>query len=356
MGASSDKFVGGGKMATMTQNKEFRIFVTHLGVVLLVFFALSFDSARTQQAQGGCAPAKSTPAPSYDSPFGRQGPVEAESSEWRIQLAKTEPSAECGTRFLFQISEKGYGTISHFGLCDIWTKQVDEVEYVDKTRALILGRAAQNSVQATVVDLPAGKVVDHFACFRPTLSPGHRFLAFIMDFPPHPGAAEISYEYIVDDLTSSADFNRVNLKPGVGYNAGWPVYPPGGTNAVGENVRPEGTPYHSISSDGLFWLDNDTLAFSDFFQGRNLLVVANLSRGVRNPDVHTVALDPSQLVDLDQCKKSTAPSDFEVWSKEPAELIKVAQIDLVPGKPGMVCLQFVPSACLRQTDLTLKLR
>ena len=108
-------------MATMTQNKEFRIFVTHLGVVLLVFFALSFDSARTQQAQGGCAPAKSTPAPSYDSPFGRQGPVEAESSEWRIQLAKTEPSAECGTRFLFQISEKGYGTISHFGLCDIWT-------------------------------------------------------------------------------------------------------------------------------------------------------------------------------------------------------------------------------------------
>jgi hypothetical protein len=342
-------------MVKMTRDKRLRILATHLGVVSLLFCVLSIGRARALQSQGDCAPAKPTPAPSYDSFFGRQDPIEAESPEWRISLAKTEPSPECGDRFLFQVREKGSGAITQFEICDVWTKQIDEVDVVNKTRALILGRAGPDFVRATVVDLPAGKVVDRFPSFRPTLSPRHRFLAFIMDFPPHPGAVEISDEYIVYDLTRSADFNRVNLEPGVGYNAGWPVYPPGGTNAVGENVLPAGSPHHERSSRGLFWLDDDTLAFSDFFQGQDLLVVANFSSGVRDAKVRTLALDPAQLVDLDQCQKSTAPSDFEVWSKEPVGLIKVAQMDLVPGKPGMACLHFVLSPCLRQADLMVKL-
>ena len=227
---------------------------------------------------------------------------------------------------------------------------------VNRSTALVFGHTAgAGLVQATVVQLPAGRVMDQFACFCPVLSPQNRFLAFIKSFPPHPGPAVITWEYIVYDLSESPDYNRPRLKPGVQYDAGWPVYPVGATNAVGENVLPEGSPYHSWTSGGLFWLDEHMLAFTDFFQGQNLLVVADLTRGVRDAKVRTLALDPAQLVDLDQCKKSTAPSDFDVWSKEPAGLIKVAQIIPVPGRSGVACLHFVPSPCLRQTSLMVTL-
>jgi hypothetical protein len=229
------------------------------------------------------------------------------------------------------------------------------VVLVKPSKALVLGRAGHSFWLANVVELPSGKIVDHFTPFRPVVSPGNRFLAYLKDFPPRPGPVTISHEYIVYDLSRSADDNRPRFKPGITYDAGWPVYPPGAKNARGENVLPEGSPTHSLTSASLFWLDNDTLAFTDYFQGQNLLVVVNLRRGVSDASVRTLSLDPDQLVDLDQCKKSTAPSDFEVWSKEPAGLISVEQINRVSGKPGMACLYFVPSPCLRQSHLMVKL-
>ena len=344
----------------MTKTRRDQHIVAALTLVGLAASSMGtpgLGAAGPPQIEGGCPEAKTLPAPSYDSFFGRQPPVETESPTWRVTLKSTDASPRYGVRFLFQVTDKRTGALSKFALCDPWTRQVDEIDVVDDARALVLGRAAgAGLVQATVVELPAGKVVDHFACFRPVLSPRHRFLAFIKDFPPHPGPAVIGWEYIVYDLSESRDYNRPHIKPGVTYDAGWPVYPRGATNAVGENVLPEGSPYHSWTSGGLFWLDEHTLTFTDFFQGRNLLVVADLSRGVRDPKVRALPLDSDRLVDLDQCKKSTAPSDFEVWSKEPAGLIQVTQIVPVPGKPGMACLHFVPSPCLKQTNLMVKLR
>jgi hypothetical protein len=303
-----------------------------------------------------CPPTKPFPTPSYEAFFGRQGPVKAESPEWRVELTKSEGAAKCPSQvaLLFQARNKQTGATSQFKICNE-TAQVDEVNFINSTRALVLGRVGSSFPVASVVELPSGKVEDHFWCFLPMLSPHHRFLAFVKEFPPRPGPAVISDEYVVYDLTRTAEYNRPHFKPGVSYSPGWPVYPPGATNALGENVLPQGSPAHSRTSRYLFWLDDSKLSFTDFFQGQNLLIVANLSRGVRDVNVRTLALDPAQLVDLDQCKKSTAPSDFEVWSKEPAGLIRVAEIDPVPGKPGMACLHFVPSPCLRQTDLMVKL-
>ncbi len=49
-------------------------------------------------------------------------------------------------------------------------------------------------------------------CFMPALSPGHRFLAFLKDFPGYPGPVQITAEYIVYDLTRSAEYNRPHFK------------------------------------------------------------------------------------------------------------------------------------------------
>jgi hypothetical protein len=286
---------------------------------------------------------------------GPQGPIKAESPEWRIDLAKTEPSRECGYRFLFQLRNKHSGTLSQFAICDIRTRQIDEVQVVSQTRALILGRGGPHSPEADLVELPTAKTLDHFSCFRPRVSPRHRFLAFIKDFPPRPGPVEITFEYLVYDLGQSATYNRPRFKPGVTYDAGWPVYPPGATNALGENVLPQGSPYHSATSAYLFWLDDNRLAFSDFFQGENRLVTVDVSRGIQRPEVRSLNLAPSEFVDLERCRRSAAPSDFEVWSQEPAGLIHVKEIDPIPRRPGVACLRFVPSPCLRYTELMVKL-
>lgn len=323
-------------------------------VALLLIWWPSLGAPSGLQNEPGWAPKGPLPPPSYESFFGRQAPVEAESPEWRIELSKTESSPECPSQFLFQVRNKESGANSHFTICN-GSLQVDEVDIISGTRALILSRASANFPEATVVELPSGKVVDHFASFRPALSRDHHLLAFLKDFPGHPGPVEITDEYIVYDLTRSATYNRPQFKPGVTYDTGWPVYPLGATNAAGENILPQGSPYHSLASQRLFWLGHYTLAFADFFEGQNRLVVVSLSHGVKDPEVRTLDLDPTELVDLDRCKKASAPSDFERWSKQPAGLIHIEQIDPVPGNPGMACLYFVPSPCLRYTSLRVNL-
>lgn len=342
-------------MTTATESGRPSLMLALLVLALLVICAPVAGQTGESQNERGCTRPRRLPSPSYESFFGRQRSVAAESHGWRINLEKRESSPECGNQFLFQVTNKQTSATSQFMLCDPRTVQVDEVVVVTNRKAVVLGRAGASFPVVTVVELPSGEVVDRFSCQSPALSPGHRFLAFVKSFPGHPGPVVISFQYIVYDLTRSADYNRPKFKPGVKYDAGWPVYPPGATNAVGENVLPEGSPRHGWSSRGLFWLDDQTLAFTDFFGGHNRLVVVDLSPGIREPDVRTLDLDPAQLVDLDQCKKSAARSDFETWSKEPAGLIRVQQIDPVPGKPGMACLYFVPSPCLRYASIMVKL-
>ncbi len=327
-----------------------------LGAASLAVCPLSPRWAGALQSEGACAQATPAPRPSYDSFFGLQGPVQAESPKWRIDLVRAQAARECLNQvaFLFHVRDKRNGTTSQFRLCNE-TAQVDEVDLINGARALVLGRVTGSVPVANVVQLPSGKVENHFECYRPALSPLHHFLAFVKMFPPHPGPVAIRFDYIVYDLTRSPEYNRPHFKPGLRYDAGWPIYPPGATNADMENVLPEGSPANSPTSRSLFWLDDNTLAFGDFFEGHNRLVVADLTGGVTSPDVRTSDLDPSQIVDLDRCKKSTAPSDFEVWSKKPAGLIQIKQIDPVPERPGMACLYFVSTPCLRFTDLMVKL-
>jgi hypothetical protein len=313
---------------------------------LLMMALLSSGTLQGSQSQPSCLKRGSPPVPSYQSPFGGQGPVGAESNEWRIELENWESLRPQLPSFVFRLKNKRSGAISHFKLGNEM-HQLDEIDFVNDTRAVLFGRMAASSPIVVVVEVPSGRVQDRFSCFIPAISPNHRFVAFVKNFPGHPGPVEITYEYIVYDLTRSPEYNRPQFKPGVTYDAGWPVYPSGATNAVGENVLPQGAPYHSMTSRHLFWLNDQTLAFSDFFEGYNRLVVVNLSGGIKKASVHTVDLIASQFVDLERCQKSTAPSDFEVWSKEPAGLIHINQIEPAPNQPDKVCLYFDPGPCLR---------
>jgi hypothetical protein len=322
-------------------------------IMLLVLGSFVSALGAGPQALDNCADAKAVPAPTYSSFFGRQVSIVTESETWRVELVGRAASPGCPSsyQFLFHANSKVNKTITKFTLCNE-TAQIDEVDLISPARVLVLGRLAANAPMANVLELPSGRVVDHFMCFMPAVSPSHHFLAFLKSFPGHPGPAMISAEYLVYDLTRSPDDNRPRLSSGIS-DAGWPVYPLGATNAPGSSVVPQGEPYHSWTSQGLFWIGSDKLTFADLFEGHNRLVLVDLSGGIRDLRVHSVDLEPSQFVDLSQCKQSFSQSDFEKLSQEEAGLIEIAAIE--SSKPGWVCLRFVPNRCLKYASRVIRL-
>jgi len=87
--------------------------------------------------------------------------------------------------------------------------------------------------------------------------------------------------------------------------------------------------------------------------GPLVLVLVDLSKGIKDAGVRTIDLEPSEFVDLSQCRQSFSHSDFESLSQEPTGLIQIQEIESL--KPGWACLQFVPNACLKYSVRMLQL-
>jgi hypothetical protein len=190
----------------------------------------------------------------------------------------------------------------------------------------------------------------------PALSPTHHFLAFIKSFPGHPGPMAVSDEYLIYDLTRPPSYNRLHPSPSVTSEADLPMYPPGARNAPGDNLIPGiESPAHWAMSSGLFWVGPDDVAFVDLFQGQSRLVSVSLSQGATAPLVRTLYLNPSELVDLQACQRTSQALDFEKWSTNPALLLRVVQIAASSQQPGDLCLRFAPNSCLRTTEISVRL-
>jgi len=313
---------------------------------------------RTGEPGQACKEVGAPPPRSYQAYFGRQQSVAAESGRWRVRLVDWQPAKWPPSRFTFQAENRQTRTVSSFtvptGTVPFQPLQVDELDVVADDRLLMLGRVGASFSVAGLAQLPSGKVLDSFPCFMPEISPDRRFLGFIKSFPGHPGPVAVSDEYLIYDLEEGAAYNRPHPSSGVRYDAGWPVYPPGATNAASENLVPGlDSPAHTLASRGLFWVGETMLAFVDFFPGQSTLVTVNLDRGVRAPETDTQLLDASQVLELSQCQGSTAPSDFARWSQDPALLMKVDNIVRAPLNANELCLRFVSNPCLRMQVLAI---
>lgn len=284
-------------------------------------------------------------AMTYASPFGQQQQVAADSAQWRIRLKEWQPAQWPPQQFTFElknVTTSGVLQIKLYAWAPpseaLLVNQIDQMD-IFEGKLLILGRAAANSSEASVVDIPSGKILDRFPCFMPVVSPDHRFVAFLKSFPGHPGPVSVGAEYLVYSLAQNGAYNRPHLEAGKAYDAGWAVYPPGATNASGENLVPGlDSPVHWISSARMFWLDAETLAFTDRYPGESRLVVVNLSRGPQLPLVRTEALNPSDLVDLEHCRNNYSAGDWKGVSSDPSGLIRVLEISSAPERPGYVGL------------------
>jgi hypothetical protein len=324
--------------------------------VMAVLSAWSHPSPPTQEAaakqRGEATCARPRKPLSYESFYGRQRQVAGESSRWHIRLIGWEPEWPA-QRFTFRVEDKATDAVLRLTL-PAWDSptrslrlnQIDEIDILGGNRALILGRVSADSSVADVVTLPSGRIADRFSCFKPAISPDHRFLAFVKSFPGHPGPVTVNDEYLVYDLGAKSTNNRPQIRPGTAYDAGWAVYPPGATNAVGENLVPGlGGPAHYMSSDAFFWVSDHSFAFADTWKGTVSLVVTDLSHGIRRTRVSVTSLMHLGVLNTTKCR-GLSPGAFFVNGIAP-----------VGRQPGLLCLLFRTwdSACLLRRSAELHL-
>jgi hypothetical protein len=285
-------------------------------------------------------------------PFGQQRPVSAESSEWQVRLTGWHPTKWPPQQFRLEVKNKNSGSVSQLAL-NAWggaTGQALELNQIDEmgifeNKLLILGRASANSSEADILELPSGKALDRFPCFMPVVSPDNQFVGFLKSFPGHPGPVSVSAEYLIYSLAHIP----------TGSSPVRAVYPPGATNAPDSNLVPGlDSPVHWISSEHLFWLDAQTLAFADRYQGEQHVVVVDLSHGIPAPIVRTETINLGDLIDLENCRKQYSPGDFTNVSRDPSSLVHVQGISHVLQSPGYLCLRFQASPCLARTELTVQ--
>lgn len=283
---------------------------------------------------------------------GAQAKTCAESKGWTVSLisktaCRTGPADQC---FLFSIKDRSSGKQFKLRIAN-FTIQVTAIRFPTSSEAVIVGLAAPNLYVLTVVNLTTVSVRDTLLGYWAAISPTSRYVAYVKWYPPHIGYEySVTNEYLVYDFSQTPAENRVPLNRNVTldpYDAGWPVYPESTSSKAGDNVlRGHDVPVHTLASDGIFWIDNNTLAFVDRWHDTNSFVVAQLSKGFRAPLVATKPLPTSQLVDLESCGRTAAQSDLRAWSSAPGKLIFVTEIESIPKRVGWIRLKLAPQPCV----------
>jgi len=272
----------------------------------------------------------------------------AETERLAISLKRADPCAECGGRksFTFGVTDKWQGTATEFTIRNE-TAQVDEIFIVSPSRAIVLGSVSGTIRVANIVDLTSGSVIDFFYCHFPRVSKDGRYLAYVRFSPHFSPPSEWSYVYLVYDLALSPAENRLRRSEGFDdqVKVGIPVYPLENLQrGVYETTLTTEAEVHLLGSDGLFWLEDNVLAFVDRWRKVNRLVIVDVRSGVRQAKLQIKPIDTMAIVDLAQCGENR---------EDPENLIYIQQIEIPKDRKGYVRLHLHEDACLRYLTLDI---
>jgi len=317
-------------------------------VVLTVFlvktssFTASFSRTSEQTKKVG-EPFKQEP----------QAKLSAESKELAVSLKTVTPCDDCAGKasFTFLVTNKLFGTASTFTIQNE-TAQIDAISLATPTRAVVFGSVSPTMRSINIVNTETGSVIDYFHCNFPSLSKDGRFLAYVKSAPRFSAAEQWSHVYLVYDLAASSAQNRVLRSDSSDEgledrtSVGIPVYP-------GENLKRrvykssarDESQAHVLASDGLFWIQDNRLAFVDRWNKVNRLILVDLRYGADQAKSKTLPLDTTEIVDIKNCKESI---------NAPENLVQVTSIGSPDGKPGFVRLTFEPMGrCSRNPSLDM---
>lgn len=286
----------------------------------------------------------------YDTEFNpaNQRALSAETEDVRVTLKRREPCRRCpgSGRMIFEVVNKRAGTKTGFVL-ENETAQVDDVRIISASKTVVVGRVLPNTSIVNVVDHATGRLIDSFYGFSPATSKNNQMVVYVKVFPVH-FVEGVSAEYLVYDLTRGPEENRgskVSLDNHI--DVGQPIFPPGSANRPGDNLAVEEPQRHTLGSNGFFWSgDSEKIAFADRSNGKNSVVVVDISSGLKAPAVWTKTLDAEDIVDLARC------GDYK---EHPEHAFHVSEIFYPRGNNAPVIIQLSSAnpACLKRHTLKL---
>jgi hypothetical protein len=135
--------------------------------------------------------------------------------------------------------------------------QVDEIRKSVDDKLLVRGMVNGSGSEIVVIDLRTVKQIDRFICYRPSVSPSQKYVAFIKFYPAHFAEGTVDHYMIYDVSKSPAENRSKGIPTDDWVNVGKPIYPPRIGNGPADNVdQPRGSLHDNLSD--FFWNSSGT--------------------------------------------------------------------------------------------------
>jgi hypothetical protein len=226
--------------------------------------------------------------------------VAAKSNVWHVISVRARPCQHCnalGEGLLVSASSSLTKAHKQFVAPSSIT-QANRAVIVDD-QLVVTGFVNGSVAGVTIIDLQSGRTSDDLLCYSPSLSPDHRYVAYVRFFPPHPGndPSDVSAVYLIYDFRASPNANRLSPTSGFGGNVyvGIPVYPIENARRFLYDLGPihDWSEAHALVSR-FTWRSATELSFIDEHFGVRYAVEIGLRNGPYRPTIRATSLGPAK--------------------------------------------------------------
>lgn len=223
--------------------------------------------------------------------------VSVESDAWRVTSvwSKTCHCGASGVRLAINATSKLSGARKQF-VASSFISQANKAVLVGN-HLVVTGFINGDLDDITIVDLLGEKTIEDIWCYSPTVSPDHRYIAYVRFFPTHPGPYPgfTSDVYLIYDLAASPNANRVPPPWPSPINdhiyVGVPVYPIANARAFSYYLDPVSNwiERHDLTSR-FAWRSPIDLTFTDKHLGDSYRVEIGLRHGAYHPTIRALRI------------------------------------------------------------------
>jgi hypothetical protein len=225
--------------------------------------------------------------------------VAADSGSWRVASVLAISCRLCPTGVGLAVSTVSKLTEAHkqfIALSSI--TQVNRAVIVDDN-LVVIGYLNGDLYGITIIDLQSERTLEDIWCSSPSLSPDHRYIAYVRFFPAHPGndPSFTSDVYLIYDLKASPKANRLSTPSDLGGHVyvGIPVYPIENARRFSYFLGPiqDWSERHALISR-FAWRSATELSFVDEHFGERHAVEIGLVDGPYRPTIRVTSLGPAK--------------------------------------------------------------
>lgn len=158
-------------------------------------------------------------------------------------------------------------------------------------KLIVVGMQAGAVYEVGIVDIVGSRVVDHFTCYIPAVSPNGRYVAYTKFFPPHGTPSPDDHAMLYDAGKSPSENRPLGVKLDDYIDVGFALYPVT-SNRETDNVDVPPNSAHFLAGY-YFWEDSDQFLFATRTAEEFRVVWVALSNSTVS--VRDILIPPSEL-------------------------------------------------------------